>query len=212
MIEVADQGIGIAPEILPRVFNAFEQADTSLTRKFGGLGLGLTICKALIEGHGGTISVQSDGQDQGTTIRIELPVVPEPVSPPIPIRAPVTVGRGKSLRILVVEDHEETRNVIVRLLAQLGHRVNSAATLREAIDVARSERFQLIVSDIGLPDGSGRDLLRKLGPNHGVKAIALSGFGTDDDIRKSLESGFTEHLVKPIDVQTLEAAIVRSIS
>src|SRR5205085_11067862 len=116
------------------------------------------------------------------------------------------------LRILVVEDHEPTRRMLARLLKGLGHEVEPAADMRAALEADARGEFDLVISDIGLPDGSGYDFLRQVAQRHVVRAIALSGYGMDDDRRQSEEAGFIEHLTKPVDVQKLEAAIERVAS
>ncbi len=210
VIEVADTGIGIEPDVLPRIFEPFQQGETTITRKFGGLGLGLAIGRGIVEGHGGTLDAQSEGKDRGTTFRVELRAIP---ASQIQANRPPTDGpsgadRASPRRILVVEDEQTTRRLMARLLGGLGHEVTTADTIGAALEALEAGGFDLIVSDIGLPDGSGLDLMRRTVATRGrVLAIALTGYGMEDDIRRSHEAGFTAHMTKPIDFAKLEAMI-----
>jgi len=214
--EIADEGIGIEAAILPMIFNAFEQGDSSLTRKYGGMGLGLTISKALVEAHGGSIHATSEGSEKGATLVVNLPTVtelagvstsPERKLDASSFEAPPKEREMIPLRILLVEDHEGTLDLMTRLLRGLGHHVTTAATMTDAIAAAERQEIDLVVSDLGLPDGSGHDLMRALSARYDVKGIAVSGFGMDDDVRRSMESGFTQHLTKPVDLERLRTAI-----
>ena len=159
VIEVSDSGIGIEPEALPRIFNAFEQAERSITRQFGGLGLGLTISKALVEMHGGTIEARSEGRHKGATFRIRLPLAAPPAArsaaPAMPRARPV-----RPLHILLVEDHGVSANMLRLVLAADGHEVAMAGDVATALELADRQPFDLMISDLGLPDGSGHDLMR----------------------------------------------------
>ncbi|HEX2972347.1 MAG TPA: ATP-binding protein, partial [Tepidisphaeraceae bacterium] len=206
-VEVSDTGIGIEPEVMPRLFTAFEQGEQTLTRRFGGLGLGLSISKTLIELHGGKLTASSRGKDQGAAFTVEMRFLPQAV-----VRAPVmpaaVLGVPKrSVSILVVEDSEDTVRVLSRFLRSSGHRVKTATTAKAALEIAKSEDFELIICDIGLPDGTGWDLIRKVRSRRPVKAIALSGFALDEDVAKSKAAGFARHLAKPIIPEKLEAVI-----
>lgn len=209
-IDVVDTGIGIEPEQLPRLFHAFEQGERSVTRRYGGLGLGLTISKALVEAHGGKLTVVSAGRDKGATFSITLNTVPAPAAPAAPPPAEALgVAPPHPLRILLVEDHSDTARIMTRLLKSAGHRVTPARTVAEAIAFFKAAEFDLVISDIGLPDGNGADLMRALRERRPVRGIALSGFGMDSDIARSKAAGFAEHLIKPINFQQLEAVIRR---
>jgi PAS domain S-box-containing protein len=207
-IEVIDPGIGIEPEILPRLFNAFEQGDPTVTRSFGGLGLGLAISKALVDLHDGTLTGMSSGRGHGATFTVTLATV----APPRPEEVTAAAGDGavRSLRLLLVEDHEPTLEVMAALLEMAGHDVSTAQDLRSARAQAASREFDLVVSDLGLPDGTGFDLMRELRDLYGLKGIAVSGYGMEEDLRRSKEAGFLEHLVKPVDVEKLKAALARA--
>ncbi|MEA2600281.1 MAG: hypothetical protein QOF89_1273 [Acidobacteriota bacterium] len=208
-IEVVDPGIGIEPEVLPHLFNAFEQGDATVTRSFGGLGLGLAISKALVDQHNGTLTGMSSGRGHGATFTVTLATV----APPRPeeIVAAAGIGAARSLRLLLVEDHEPTLEVMAALLEMAGHDVNTAPDLRSARALAASHEFDLVVSDLGLPDGTGFDLMRELRDLYGLKGIAVSGYGMEEDLRRSREAGFLEHLVKPVDVEKLKAALARAV-
>ena len=205
-IAVTDSGVGIEPDVLPRLFQAFEQGEQTITRQFGGLGLGLSIVKSLVEMHEGKISATSEGKDRGATFTLTLRTVPadqgaESASAP----APPT----RAQRILLVEDHADTREVLNRLLSSLGCMVWAVGSVKEALDVSDRETFDLLVSDIGLPDGSGLDVMNYLRARHGTRGIALSGFGQDEDIRRSEDAGFEMHLTKPVSFQTLREIIFK---
>jgi PAS domain S-box-containing protein len=211
-IEVADTGIGIAPEALSRIFNAFEQAEKTLTRRFGGLGLGLSIAKAVVEMHRGSISALSEGPGNGAVFTVELDtIVPEPERPVVGSAAPV--NRDKRWRVLLVEDNLDTLRILSRLLERWGYEVRLAATVAKALEIAGNEPCDLVISDIGLPDGSGLEVMRTIRRNQpDVRGVAISGYGTDEDIRQSREAGFSEHLTKPVGLDALRAAIDRLVA
>jgi signal transduction histidine kinase len=213
-VEVSDAGVGIEPQFLPRLFNAFEQGDATRARMFGGLGLGLAITKALAEAHGGTVTAYSAGRDAGATFTVRLPVVaevPQRESTPAP-RVDETKRAQAPARILLVEDHEETLQVMAMLLNRLGHEVTTASTIKGAMKAAGEKQFDLVISDLGLPDGLGYELMRSLRRGNHLRGIALSGYGMSDDIQLSQEAGFAEHLVKPVDLKKLEEAMVRVLA
>ena len=212
VVEVSDSGIGIEPEVLPTVFDPFQQGETTITRKYGGLGLGLAICKGIVDAHGGTIAAESAGKGKGTTFRLVLKALPAPVSQGDDLPTPgVPRGDGTppgSLRILVVDDEPATLRIMALMLRGEGHEVETAGTVAEAVRVFEGGDFDLIISDIGLPDATGLDLMRRAVALRGpLPAIALTGYGMEEDIRRSREAGFTAHLTKPIDFAKLEAMI-----
>jgi two-component system CheB/CheR fusion protein len=209
-IQVRDTGIGIATEILPKIFDAFEQGDANITRQFGGMGLGLAISKALAEMHHGTIRAESGGAGAGSTFTVELPIV----SANKDSHAGPTKHahrNGDALRVLVVEDHAETARLLSKLLGASGHKVKTAGTAAAALELAGKEPFDVIVSDIGLPDATGYDLMKQIRARYPMKGIAMSGYGMDDDLRKSREAGFSDHIVKPANVAQLERTIRRVV-
>ena len=205
IIEVIDTGIGFDAEAGQRLFRAFEQGSKATARRFGGLGLGLAISKALTEASGGQLSAQSEGAGLGATFRVELPTCP--ASSEADDEAPQEKPAHRRLRILLVEDHESTRAILGRLLETFGHRLTLASSVSEALKSAEAADFDLVISDIGLPDGSGHDLMRALRGR--LPGIALSGYGMEEDLRRSAEAGFAEHITKPVDAWKLELAIDR---
>ena len=206
-VEVRDTGVGMDPSMLERLFEPFEQGDQSATRPFGGLGLGLSIARSLMEMHKGTIRASSEGPGRGSTFTLDFGIV----SAQDAARAATSPGSHTlaKLRVLLVEDHADTRFVMRRLLASFGCQVVDVGTVREALDLVERERFDLLVSDIGLPDGSGTEVMRELRTRQGARGIALSGFGQPDDLRRSEEAGFATHLTKPVNLKTLQEVIQR---
>jgi len=202
-LEVEDSGCGIDPGVLPRIFHAFEQAGRT---QLGGLGLGLAISKALVEAHHGSISAESRGRDSGATFTALFPTC-ERNAIPESSDAPRSTAKRRSVRLLLVEDHEDTNRSLTRMLRRRGYEVHPANDIRSALDLATRKQFDVLVSDIGLPDGSGIDLLKALRAKRDVFGIALSGYGMEEDIRRSGEAGFSHHLVKPVDLNKLDSII-----
>jgi PAS domain S-box-containing protein len=212
-IEVRDTGVGIDPERLPRIFDAFEQGGRDVTRMFGGLGLGLAISKGLVDLLGGTLTAASAGRDQGAVFTLTFPA--SAVLSPGEAVDLGAVDPGESApaaRVLLVEDHPDTLVALSQLLELYGYTVRTADTVASALQVAEGERIDVVISDIGLPDGSGLDLMRQLLARRPVQGIALSGFGMEEDLRKSLEAGFLEHLTKPVAFDLLQQALVRVLA
>jgi len=194
LVIVEDTGIGISAEALPNIFNAFEQGAVGGQHRYGGLGLGLAISRAIVEAHHGAIGADSEGVGRGATFTIALDAVDAPATcaRPSALAAP-----GRALRLLLVEDHEATRTTLTGLLTRRGHSVTAAGTIGEALDLFGDAHFDAVISDLGLPDGSGLDLMREIQRQRSVPAIALSGYGTEEDVRQAKEAGFFAHLVKP---------------
>ena len=208
-VRVRDTGIGISAGALPHIFDPFEQGGVGVTRQFGGLGLGLAICKGLVELHRGTIRAESEGPGRGSTFIIELPGEPAHTVADAPHAAPAENGKPPQLRLLVVEDHADTLRALQRLLRGAGFAVIPAFDVATALATAEREPFDVLVSDVGLPDGDGYEIMRRIRETRGVPGVAMSGYGMDADMRRSHEAGFAEHLVKPIDMAQLIAAIRR---
>jgi signal transduction histidine kinase/CheY-like chemotaxis protein len=210
IVEVSDNGIGIEPEFMARIFNSFEQGVRRVEAGRGGLGLGLAISRAIVGAHGGRIEARSAGRGRGTLVQISLETVPTPAAPPpepaFEDPSPAPLPR-KSFRILLVDDHTDTVNTLGALLRRLGYDVVCAETAEAALRLARESKFDLLVTDIGLPDASGHDLMREIRARQSIAGIALSGFGMEEDIEKSREAGFLDHLIKPVDVNRLQAAL-----
>lgn len=205
VISVTDTGIGIRAEALSQIFEAFEQGEITFQQRFGGLGLGLAISRAVVELHGGEISAQSDGVGHGATFSVTLATVDAPKNVDLAPGTPPVLDR--MLRLLVVDDHEATLAVLTRLLTRSGHHITPATSVREGLAAAKGETFDAVISDLGLSDGTGFELMEKLRAAHGLRGIALSGYGMDEDLRRSQEAGFAAHLTKPIDFAQLERAL-----
>ena len=206
VMEISDSGMGIEAGSLARIFSPFEQGDASVRRRFGGLGLGLSISKSLAKAHGATLEAESEGRDNGATFRLRIKTAqlfPGEAGP-----EPKKAAPGAPLHILLVEDHADTRQCMQRLLESRGHTVRSAGDAQSAIELSEREEFDLLIADLGLPDRSGLELLRELRQREPtLPAIALSGFGLPKDVVNSKEAGFIEHFVKPVDLQKLHAVI-----
>ncbi|MFL6198468.1 MAG: ATP-binding protein, partial [Thermoanaerobaculia bacterium] len=221
LVEVRDTGIGIEPEVLPRIFDAFEQTGRRITRKFGGLGLGLAVSRAIVDLHGGKLTAASEGPGRGAAFTVRLPLggIQEDLDETGVWFSRMRVASGlagspgprtpaeRPLAILLVEDHPDTAEAMADLLRLSGHQVTVAGSVAGGLAAAEAGAFDLLLSDLGLPDGSGQDLMRELGRRYRLKGIALSGYGMEDDIRRSHEAGFARHLTKPVNRQALETTI-----
>jgi len=188
---------------LPKIFDAFEQGTRT---KLGGLGLGLAISKTLVEAHKGTITAESAGRDQGAKFTVTFPTSEKTDRQTVPAILP-TIPQRQSKRILLVEDHEDTNRSLTNLLRLRGYQVQSATNVQSALVIGAEDQFDVLISDLGLPDGTGIDVIRGLRTDRPVFGIALTGFGMEDDVRKSQDAGFKHHLVKPIDLNKLDALI-----
>jgi signal transduction histidine kinase len=204
--EITDTGIGIEAEQQDRIFKAFEQGERSITRQFGGLGLGLTISKTLVDLHGGTLSVQSQGKNLGAKFRVMLDVVAAPVATST-TSSNGDVGTERSLNILVVDDDADTRRILSRLLSKCGYEVAAVDCVQGALKLLEKDHFDTLISDISLPDSSGYELVREVKQRQWVTSIALSGFGTEEDVRRTVEAGFDHHLTKPVNFQDLRSLL-----
>ncbi len=206
-VRIEDSGRGIPPDVIPMLFQRFQQGGAEVTRKFGGLGLGLSICRSLVELHGGGISVISEGEDKGATFTLDFPIH-ETVAAPAVAQEQSASGPSSpgAARILLVEDHSDTRQTLARLLRRIGHEVITAENVSTALSEAERTSVELLLSDLGLPDGTGHDIMKALRSRQ-VRGIAISGFGTEQDIEKCLDSGFSTHLAKPVDFGKLRTAI-----
>jgi PAS domain S-box-containing protein len=204
--EITDNGIGIERERLALLFTPFEQADPSITRQFGGLGLGLAISKHLIDLHSGRIEAESRGRSFGATFRVTLDALAEGAGEAWE-RSAVPKHVAKPLHILLVEDHQDTRHALSRLLTHFGHQTSVAKNIQSALEMMASRKFDVVLCDIGLPDGSGHEVVVEAKRKGPIKAVAITGFGTDEDIRRSKEAGFDFHLIKPIDFEELQGVL-----
>jgi len=205
IIEVADTGIGITKERLARIFKPFEQGESSITRRFGGLGLGLAISKAMIEAHGGVLRARSPGVDQGAVFTVELGTVEAPALLPESSGVPALTAASLQHSILLVDDHEDTCTGMRMILERRGYHVHVAHDMKTALEAADDLPVELVISDLGLPDGTGFDLMRELRRRHGpaIRGVALSGFGMESDIERSMAAGFEVHLIKPVNIERL---------
>ncbi len=201
--QIRDTGIGIPKDHLDSVFHPFDQGSKDITRRFGGLGLGLAISKALIEQHQGSIWAESDGTEQGSTFTIEIPTIATPVGKVLPPRTPEELPAENVATILLVEDNDDTSRAMQVLFERKGYHVTIARSVQDAVSNSQNTPFDLVVSDIGLPDGDGFEVIRRLKAIHPIRGIAISGFGMDEDRRRSREAGFDAHLVKPINFAEL---------
>jgi signal transduction histidine kinase/ActR/RegA family two-component response regulator len=205
-IEVRDNGIGIDEDAIGRVFNAFEQGDQSFQQRHGGLGLGLAISRALADAHGGSLVALSEGRGRGATFRLTIKTT-EPERAPARRAAETGKTAVRALRILLVDDHVDTCAALERLLARRGHRIVAVHDVRSALEAVQQDAFDLVISDVGLPDGTGMELMSRLREVRSLRGIAISGFGMNGDLEKSLEAGFSAHLTKPVSFEKLENAI-----
>jgi CheY-like chemotaxis protein/anti-sigma regulatory factor (Ser/Thr protein kinase) len=211
MLRVTDTGVGIEPELLPRVFDLFVQGDRSADRARGGLGLGLTLVRQLTEMHGGTVAVASDGPGRGAVFTVRLPRVA-----PVPgdtMALPVPVATCAQ-RILLVEDNADARELVRTMLEIQGHEVHEAPDGESAVATFRQVRPNAAIIDIGLPGMDGYTVaarLRVLEPDPEVlRLIALTGYGTENDRRRAADAGFDAHLTKPVEPDRLEQLLSRS--
>jgi CheY-like chemotaxis protein len=207
---VEDTGIGIAPEFLPHVFESFRQADGSTTRQHGGLGLGLAIVRALARMHDGHVRAESDGIGKGARFILTLPCEVESCGQP-EVRA-YEAPHSELKSVLVVEDSPDTLLLLNVLFENRGCRVLTAESASEALEIAERETPDIIISDIGMPEMSGYELLKSLRRLPGmanIPALAITGYATEEDRQRALHAGFTAHIAKPVDPDELFALVQR---
>lgn len=203
-IAITDSGIGMTAETISRLFVPFEQADPTRNRHYGGLGLGMAISNALVDLLEGKLSASSEGLGHGSTFTVSFPAT-DGVPPAEPDRVP-SVARGK-IKLLLIEDHIDTARALVRLLEKRGYNVATVPSVEGGLKAAARERFDLILCDLGLPDGTGIDFIETVRKTDKTPAIALTGFGMQHDVERAQEAGFDAHLTKPVNLQKLEATI-----
>ena len=220
---VKDQGMGIDPAFLPHLFERFRQADSSSTRAYGGLGLGLAMVRHLVEAHGGTVRSESSGRGRGATFTVRLPVIPvHQAAPggaltagaPAGPEGPWPLARLSRIRVLVVDDDPDSREVVREVLEQAGATVSLAASTREALASIAEEPPDVLLSDLGMPEEDGYQLLRSVralakDAGGGVPAAALTAYTQAEDRRAAQDAGFQSYLAKPIDPAELTAAVAR---
>ncbi len=214
-IVVRDDGAGIPPDFLPSVFDRFRQADGSTTRRHGGLGLGLSIARQIVILHGGTIEAQSDGQGHGAAFTVTLPVAAEGATPmvagsPEETAADALVG----LRLIVVDDHDDGRELLRRLLEDHGCVVTAVSSAREALRALDGGSCDMLVTDIGMPDMDGYELLRlvRSGAHAGTKVVAVTAFARAEDRTRAMAAGFDDHVAKPVTPAQFLRAVTRLAS
>jgi signal transduction histidine kinase len=206
VVRVKDNGVGIEPEMLGQVFNLFTQVGRSLGKAQGGLGIGLTLVRQLVELHGGTVTVRSDGPGKGSEFEVRLPAAAAAADPE-PAKTPTRNGDGR--HILIVEDNADARSTLETLLRLLGHRVEVASTGKDAVERALACRPEVALIDLGLPEMDGYAVARKLRADlgRGVRLVALTGHALEEDRRRTHEAGFDGHLVKPVELTELSRVL-----
>ncbi|QSJ15710.1 PAS domain S-box protein [Nostoc sp. UHCC 0702] len=215
-IQVSDTGKGITPEFLPYVFETFRQADSATTRKFGGLGLGLAIVRHIVEMHGGTVHADSKGEDQGATFTVKLPLSATVIEPNQNKNLPKISLNLRGVRVLTVEDEQDTRELLVFTIGQYGAQVTAAASAREALEIFKQFQPDILVCDIAMPEMDGYTLIRQIRTwpkeqGGQIKAIALTAYAGESDQKQALAAGFQRHLSKPVDPEELVEAIASLI-
>jgi PAS domain S-box-containing protein len=203
-VRVVDDGIGIAPDIIERLFQPFTQADTTLDRGKGGLGLGLALVKGLVELHGGTVTARSDGAGRGAEFTLHLPLVPAEAAAPPP---PATRAESPGRRVLIIEDNPDAATSLATLLEITGHEVSAALDGADGIAVARRFRPDVVLCDIGLPKMDGYEVARTLRADEafrGTVLVALTGYALPDDAERAVRAGFDRHMAKPVKMEELE--------
>jgi CheY-like chemotaxis protein len=206
VITILDNGAGIPPEMLMRIFDLFTQAESAGARTSGGLGIGLTLVKNLVEMHGGTVVARSAGRGQGSEFEVRLPAV---ATPRAGARAAAADGPARTFRVLIVEDNVDTRETLRRVLELEGHEVQEAGDGPRAIALAVETRPEVVIVDIGLPGLDGYEVARRIRASLGEapRLIAVTGYGQAEDRRLSREAGFDAHLVKPVSPEQLARAL-----
>lgn len=208
-VHCQDNGIGIEPGVLPRIFTAFEQADSDIAKRFGGLGLGLTIARWLVAEHKGRLWAHSDGLGKGSTFSLELACM-DPTQALLPGETAADAVPAAEHSLLLVEDNADAATPMLLSLEHYGYRVTHAMNCAQALQAMQSARFDVVVTDLGLPDGNGVELGRTLSGI--VPVIALSGYGTEHDVERTAKAGFAGHLVKPADPATVHATVQEALT
>ena len=200
-----DTGVGIGPDLLPQVFDLFTQAKRTLDRSQGGLGVGLTVVRKLVEMHGGTTEAHSSGLGQGSEFIVRLPVLRSPLRQTT-VSSAERAQSTQAWRVLVVDDNIDSADSITSLLEASGHDVKVAYSAEKALEMAAEYQPEIMLLDIGLPEMDGYEVAKRLRQNLQLKdlrLIALTGYGQDSDRQRSREAGFDAHVIKPVDLQTL---------
>jgi CheY-like chemotaxis protein len=207
VIEIVDSGVGISPELLPHIFELFVQGDRTLDRSQGGLGVGLAICKQLIEMHRGTVTAHSDGIGRGATFEIRLPLAEAPAETDNGSR----VSSGHTRRVLIVDDNQDAADSLAVVLRFEGHETSVAYSAQTAIEAVGASQPEVVLLDIGLPHMDGYEVARRIrASGASARIIALTGYGQLEDRQRSAAAGFAAHLVKPVDIATLVSMLSNS--
>jgi len=212
VVEVRDSGEGMPPELIGRVFDLFVQGERSLARERGGLGIGLTLARRLVEMNDGTIRATSAGRGQGATFTVSLPAIARPVAPGAAAAEPAPNAPRPAPRVLIVEDNADARDSLASLLRLQHHEVQTAENGEQGLALARAGGADIVLLDIGLPDIDGYEIARRLKADPATRhlwLLAVTGYGTQDDRRRALAAGFDEHLAKPVEPEELEALLQR---
>jgi CheY-like chemotaxis protein len=212
VLRVRDTGVGITADMLPRIFEMFTQVQGSVSRSAGGLGIGLTLVRSLVDMHGGSVEVHSDGPGHGSEFVVRLPLLPQAALPavaaveqPRPLKVPAR-------SILIVDDNQDAAKCLALLLRIAGHEVRTAYDGLDALDLARAQPPDVVLLDIGMPGMDGLEVVRRLRQDLGLKQallVALTGYGQEEDRRRSEEAGFDVHLVKPVDLDAIKELLAR---
>jgi signal transduction histidine kinase/CheY-like chemotaxis protein len=210
LIEVRDNGVGLTAEVMVHIFNLFTQADSSLHRTSGGLGIGLSLSRRLVELHGGTLTAHSDGTGQGAAFTVRLPTIPAPANAAHPPAPPTAKGEGR--RVLLVDDNRDTTRILSQLLERRGFQVCVAYDGREGLQAAQDFQPDALILDIGLPEIDGYELVRRFRAEGFADKliVALSGYAQDGDRARSREAGFDHHFAKPVDLDALCTLILEA--
>jgi PAS domain S-box-containing protein len=210
VLRVRDSGVGISQAMLPRVFDLFSQAQVPPDRTQGGLGIGLTLARQLVEMHGGRIEARSHGLDRGCEFEVSIPLIAERKEKSVPASDTAPGEHAKTRRVLIVEDNVDAAESLSMLLEFLGHEVRIEASGASALEAIRTTDFQAVLVDIGLPDMDGYEVARQIRQLPGSRTkllVALTGYGQEEDKRRALSAGFDQHLIKPVDVERLQSLL-----
>jgi CheY-like chemotaxis protein/anti-sigma regulatory factor (Ser/Thr protein kinase) len=212
MVRIRDTGVGIPPDMIERVFELFTQADRTVSRAQGGLGIGLTLVRRIIDAHGGTVTASSAGRGRGSEFIVTLPALTAPVAdasgPPAGTRS--SDAATSAHRVVVADDNKDAADTTAMMLRTLGHEVRACYDGYEALEAGASFRPDTMLLDIGMPGLSGYELARRIRSEAWgakVKLIAVTGWGQAEDRQRSMEAGFDRHLVKPVQLRDLREAI-----
>jgi PAS domain S-box-containing protein len=210
VVTVRDNGIGIAAEMMPRLFTLFSQAHTALDRSEGGLGVGLALVRGLVALHGGKVEARSDGPGRGSEFIVQLPLITTVAEPVASVSEPETAESSAALRILVVDDNKDAADTCSTLLELSGHQLRTAYSGKRAIEIAKHFHPHVVVLDIGLPDSNGYDVAREIRAapwGRDIVLVAVTGWGHEDDRRRAFDAGFDHHLTKPLAANALESLV-----